>query len=181
MYQTLIRPVITYGCPVWFNVSPAFMEILRIFERRCLRACTSLYRTAQSQYTKYVSNKKLYNKANVVRIDNFIINLIRNHILRCTTNYENNLIMAPYYTNENYISEALGKGFVPPEAFIYLDKNRYIQDINGIPVIYHIYRRANIKAVQSTTYNVGDFRFNTNISQKDIALASKTRKFWWLS
>ena len=64
-----------------------------VFERKCLRACTRMFRTSQSNYLKYVSNKSLYDKANIVRIDNFIIQLIRNYIIRSTITYEHNLIL----------------------------------------------------------------------------------------
>lgn len=102
LYQSLIRPILTYGCQIWFNISPSYMEKLRVFERKCLRACTSLYRSPNSQFTKYVSNRKLYNTAKVSRIDNFIIHLIRNHILKSFECKENNLRLAPYYVNHEY-------------------------------------------------------------------------------
>ena len=35
-YMALIRPIITYGCPIWFNVSASTMEKIRVFERKCL-------------------------------------------------------------------------------------------------------------------------------------------------
>ena len=31
-YQTLIRPIITYGCPIWYNIPTSVMEKIRIFE-----------------------------------------------------------------------------------------------------------------------------------------------------
>lgn len=77
-YQLVIRPIITYGCSIWFNVSASLMEKNRLFERKCLRACLNMYRSEQSDYTEYISNLKLiYNEAKIPRVDNFIINLIR--------------------------------------------------------------------------------------------------------
>ncbi|KAI4485701.1 hypothetical protein M0802_012586 [Mischocyttarus mexicanus] len=38
-------------CKIWFNVSAGMMESLRIFERRCVRACLGLYKSAESNYT----------------------------------------------------------------------------------------------------------------------------------
>lgn len=183
MYQSLIRPIITYGCPIWYNISPSYMEKIRLFERKCLRACTSLFRTSQSNYIKYVSNKKLYNTSNIIRIDNFIITLIRNNILRCTSCIENNLIMAPYYTNEEYIAHTLQEGFVPPEAFLYLDKLNIIQNENGIPVFYHNHRRANIKAVNCNLTSHTNFRYDMNISNRECSILQRTKskQFWWLS
>lgn len=127
MYQVLVRPIITYGCSIWFNISPSYMEKIRVFERKCLRTCTSVNRPHQSNFLKYVSNVKLYNKANIIRIDNFIIHLIRKHILRCIHCTDFNLIMAPYYTDEEYIKTSILNGFVPPESFLFLDSKNCIK------------------------------------------------------
>ncbi|KNC20875.1 hypothetical protein FF38_04214 [Lucilia cuprina] len=58
MYQSLIRPIITYACSIWFNISASNMEKIRIFERKCLRACTSLYRSSEV-YKSYLQKEKL--------------------------------------------------------------------------------------------------------------------------
>ena len=181
MYQVLIRPIISYACPIWYNISPSYMEKIRVFERKCLRACTRLYRAPSSNYKKYISNQILYNEAKIIRIDNFIISLIRNNILRATSNTENNLILAPYYTNDLYIMETLKTGFVPPEAFLFLDKMGLIQNPNNIPIFYHNYRRANVKKVNFNDNNI-NWRFDASISNSEINLRrfSNARKYWWL-
>ena len=33
-YQTLIRPIITYGCPIWYNIPASLMGKIRIFEKK---------------------------------------------------------------------------------------------------------------------------------------------------
>lgn len=180
MYQSLIRPIISYGCPIWFNISPSVMEKIRIFERKCLRSCTSLYRTTESNYEKYFRNNTLYQKANIVRIDNFIINIIRNHILRCIDCDNNNLIKAPYLTSDSYLLYTMSKGYVPPEVFIALDKKKYIQNERGIPVFYHLNRRATDKAIHLESLNPNNCGFDTSISDKDYKLSKKSNKFWWL-
>ncbi|CAK9813144.1 Nucleic-acid-binding protein from transposon X-element [Anthophora plagiata] len=78
-YKLLIRPILTYGCPIWYNISAGTMEKLRIFERKCLRACLGKYRSPESNYKKMISNYKLYEEAKLIRIDLFILKLIRNH------------------------------------------------------------------------------------------------------
>ena len=57
-YQTLIRPIITYGCPIWYNIPASVMEKIRIFERKCIRACLSIYRSEYSGYRQYGKNKR---------------------------------------------------------------------------------------------------------------------------
>ena len=56
------------------------MEKLRIFERNCLRACLKMYKTSESNYESHYPNKKLYDNANIPRIDNFILKLNRDHM-----------------------------------------------------------------------------------------------------
>ena len=72
-YQSLIRPIITYGYPIWYNIPASVMEKIRIFERKCTRACLSIYRSEHSGYRKYVKNKKIYDLANIHRIDCHIL------------------------------------------------------------------------------------------------------------
>ena len=130
----LIHPILTYGCQIWFNISPSYMEKLRVFERKCLRSCTYLFRMPNSNYIKLFSNKILYQKAKLSQIDNFIIHLIRNHIIRCLDCYDNNLILANYYADHEYVKKCLQSGYVPPEAFLYLDGNGFIQNEVWIPI-----------------------------------------------
>lgn len=132
-YQLLIRPIITYGCPIWYNISASLMEEIRIFERRCLRSCTNLYRAAESDYVKHVSNIKLYDTAKVPRIDNFMISLTRDHFAQASKLYQNSLIYGAFYPNSLYYQKALESGYIPPEAFIYLDNNGLIQDTDYLP------------------------------------------------
>jgi len=39
------------------------MEWIRIFERKCLRACLGKYRSQESNYQKYLNNNKIYDLA----------------------------------------------------------------------------------------------------------------------
>ena len=86
----LIRPIITYGVPIWWNTNAATMEKFRRFERSCLRAALNLYRSPESNYKHMYSNHVLYKEASIPRIDIFILDLIRN-----------------YYNNLTYIPNAI--------------------------------------------------------------------------
>lgn len=185
-YQLLIRPIITYGCPIWYNVSASLMEKIRQLERRCLRACTHLNRSKESDYTKYISNKKLYDKANISRIDTFIIYLTREHFLQASTVTHNSLIYAALYPNPMYYEKTLSTGNIPPEGFLYLDNKGYIQDCNGVPLIYHYARHNNNKRLQ---YEQVDDRDNARIWRYDASGTGedntkhkkKLAKYWWLT
>ena len=183
LYQSLIRPILTYGCPIWFNISPSYMEKIRIFERKCLRSCTKLFRTPQSNYTKYYSNNKLYNSSNIIRIDNYIIKLIRNHINNSMNCECNNIIKAPYYVSHDYICTSLLNGFVPAESFLYLDSRGFIQSAEGIPLFYHFYRRATNKSFDENIVYANDIRYDTSISLRDMeyTLSLNSNHFWWLN
>ena len=147
-YQSLIRPILTYGCPTWFNISSSLMEKLRVFERKCLRILSlNKYRKPETEFKYYISNNKLYNESNVIRIDNFIIHLIRKHYSRAADNIINSNISHPIFTDEVYIKKILKNQFIPPESFIYLDKLNFIQDSNNIPIFYHINRRSTNKEI----------------------------------
>ena len=100
LYKTIVRSVLCYGAPIWINISPSYMEKLRKFEKKC--SCTSLFRSPSSDYKKFVLNKKFYEISNIHRIDNFIIKLIRNNILKWTENIKNYFIMSPYYVDDLY-------------------------------------------------------------------------------
>ena len=183
LYQTLVRPIITYGCPVWFNISPSYMEKLRKFERKCLRACTGQYRSHHSNYLKYISNQKLYDFAQVSRIDNYIIKLIRNHISSATKSETNNFIKGPYYENDEYLKTCLQSGFVPPETFIFLDKSEFIQNSEGIPIFYHMYRRATDKSFNIESLSLTNNRFDTSIPHRDELFSHTVNSnlYWWLN
>ncbi|CAB0031425.1 unnamed protein product [Trichogramma brassicae] len=58
-YLCLIRPILVYGCPVWFNLSASSMEKLRMFERRIVRICLNKYKSAHSGFTRNIRLKLL--------------------------------------------------------------------------------------------------------------------------
>ncbi|CAD6222104.1 GSCOCG00012995001-RA-CDS, partial [Cotesia congregata] len=78
-YLLLVRPILTYAAPIWWNTSAAVIENYRVFERKCLRACIGAYRSAESNFKKFISNSVIYSIANIPRIDNHIIRLIRDY------------------------------------------------------------------------------------------------------
>ena len=86
--------------------------------------------------------KKIYNKAKVPRIDNFILKLIRNHFASTRSVPTNGLIQGLTYPNPLYFVKTLTSGHIPPEAFLDLDEKGFIQNNKNIPIIYHAIRRA---------------------------------------
>lgn len=183
-YISLIRPILLYACPIWFNISPFYMEKLRIFERKCLRTCLNKFLRVQGDTKKTVSNKVIYNEADVHRIDIQLIRQTRNHIRRGSENRSNSLIFGPYYHNDGYYKNCIHAGNVPPEAFIYLDREGYLLDDSFSPIIYHLHRKTSDKTFTYSKHNYphDHLRFNTDMSDRDIeALEKEWHNYWWLT
>lgn len=187
-YQALIRPIITYGCPIWYNISASLMEKIRVFERKCIRACLSTYRSEHSEFKKYVKNKKIYDSANIHRIDCHILKLSRNHFAQVAKIKENSLIFSCLFPNELYHKNTLKTGFIPPEAFLYLDEKNYLQDQNNIPIIYHIKRKAGSKTILYEENLNGQtvdtrWRYSMALPQKDTKDKHRKniKRYWWIS
>ena len=122
----LVRSVLLYASPIWYNTNAATMEKLRRKERIILRKCLFINRSSHSDYKKYTSNKKLYNEAKITRIDNFIIKLNRDYFANTKKVTENKIIQNLTNTDTNYINRAKITGYLPPEAFVQLDKESYL-------------------------------------------------------
>lgn len=110
-----------------------------IWERTCIRACLGRHKHPGTNFRTMLSNKKIYNQADIPRIDSFIVKLTRNHINQALKNDANPLIKEPYMMRLDIIDGMRAKGFLPPGAFPRLDQLRYIQNDSNIP-IYHIKR-----------------------------------------
>ncbi|XP_076221690.1 uncharacterized protein LOC143176940 [Nomia melanderi] len=182
--ELLIRPILTYGCPIWYNISAGTMEQLRVFERKCLRACLSRYRTPESNFTKLVKNHRLYEEANIIRIDLFILKLIRNHWANVHNVTTNSLIHCSTFPNPLYFRKTMVTGYTPPESFIYLDSEGYIQNSENVPIIYHVHRRTFDKHItydKNIRFNDPDMRYNYNLSNVDKRDKHRQNiRYWWL-
>ncbi|XP_017892292.1 uncharacterized protein LOC108632312 [Ceratina calcarata] len=186
LYMILIRPIVTYASPIWWNINHTSMEKLRTFERKCLRACLSLYRSQQSNWLHYISNMTLYEQANITRIDIFIINLARQYFSKLPQN-KNELIRSLAIISTAAAEEQMNNGYINPEAFIYCDKQGIIQNSLNIPILYHWRRnRANKRiAFKATDFilNPDKFAFSMRIPPTDFLNFARlnTAKYWWLS
>lgn len=57
LYMLLIRPILTYAAPIWWDFNHTSGERLRCLERKCLRACLKLYRSQSSDWQHYIRNQ----------------------------------------------------------------------------------------------------------------------------
>lgn len=178
-YLCLIRPIIAYACPVWWNISPCYMEKIRSFERKCLRICLNYYREPHDNFKKRTKNQKIYKIAKIPRVDIFLIKLTRNHIKKSINNNNNQLIRGPFFPRDEFYKNAITKGFVPPETFIYLDENKYIINKDSIPMFYHISRHINNKKINydPAKMDISDCVYDTNITKLDKNLMSNFKYY----
>lgn len=148
-----------------------------------------MQRSRESGFKKHCRNENLLHVANILRIDNFMIKLIRNHCARASSsNATNNLINGPYFNQDRYFEKCLKSGHLPPEAFIYADAKGHIQDQKNVPLIYHIKRGRDQYAFTYRPNIIGEenmalCRFNIKMSNKDIKDNHRKnhKKFCWLS
>ena len=147
------------------------MEDIRRFERRCLRLCHGgAYRSQESGFIKYATNKKLYDNLNIPRIDNFIISLIRNHIARSLDIVANTLISGPLLSIDvRYAKKCLTSGFIPAEVFAFLDKLGFIQNDMGNPIFYHTPREYPKKRILFDPQVINNLIYDTDIPKRQTS------------
>ena len=187
-YMLFVRPLITYATACWYNTSASAIEALRLFESKCLRICLNLNRNRLHQYQKYINNRTLYNSAKIPRIDNFIVKLTRNFFVSSKKITDNKIISKHSEAlDEDKFLKCKTSGYVPPQAFINLDQNGYIQDHNNVPILYHNRRnKANKKILfdaNDTTFIKANSIYSKAIPDIDFYNFSRLniKKYWWLS
>ena len=77
-YKQLVRPLITYGFPTWFNVPKTQIKKIKALERNCLRQCINFNRTPEEY--KYISNSELYSRSDIIPIDSYMFGLCEKFI-----------------------------------------------------------------------------------------------------
>lgn len=182
-YQLLIRPILTYAPTACRNVSASTVEKLRRFERKCLRACLNMYRSQKTEYKHFISNQQLLNEANISRIDNHILKLIRMSLSRYRRS-DNKIIEELSTCSEEYADKCMKTGYIPIAAFSHIDAKDLIQDGQNRPILYHGRRNRADKSIPpdfSTTHGQRNpMRYNKSISEVDVNDFHRTsEELWW--
>lgn len=92
LYKIYIRPIFSYASCIWSipgNISSAQMEKLRLRERKFLRSSSNFHRN-RNDYM-YQNNKKLYDTANINRIDRFLVDINIKFINKCAEHFSNRI------------------------------------------------------------------------------------------
>lgn len=181
-YQLLIRPIIIFSTPILWNTGPTIIEQLRKFERGCLRAILKAHRTKESDYKKRTKNKVIYNRANIPRIDIFMLKLVRRYFSNLEES-NNILIKEISKQNEELALDMMKSGYMTPETFMYCDKISVIQDQNNVPIIYHKKRHSTNKKISniSEEYNNDTVTYSTALASRDLKDTDRlSKKYKWL-
>jgi hypothetical protein len=100
---------------------------------------------------------------------------------------ENSLISGCVLPNETNYKNTLSTGYIPPEAFIYLDERNYLQDQNNIPMIYHIKRKTGSNSILYEENQNGQtvdsrWKYSMALPQKDTEdnHRKNTNKYCWI-
>ncbi|CAG5093327.1 Protein of unknown function [Cotesia congregata] len=157
----------------------------RMFERKCLRACLGAYRSAASNYNKFISNSTLYNLADIPRIDSHIIRLIRDYFSKLPSIENSTINNLTKFTAED-LKKRNETGMLPPQAFLPLDDKGLIQDEDNVPTIYHCKRH---KAHKKIEYDADDPKFRWVDFTYSKAMPTRDKmddhrlddKYWWLT
>lgn len=152
-YKQIIRPILAYSFPIWFSISSHQMERIRCFERKVLKICSGLKDIKFDDGSiKKVSNKNIYKKCKMKRIDNFLIESAVRFLNSCL--YNDNSLISNYAEKLNTISFPLTERYYSP---IYLKKliESNIVYSNNMALFYH--RRFNSFDISNTVYNTCQF------------------------
>lgn len=179
-YMLLIRPLLSYAAPIWWNASASTIEKLRKFERSCLRACLHIFRASNSK--RFICNKIIYNKADIPRIDSFLLKLSRDYY--ASLNRSNNAYLREYCEiNDFSCSDRARTGYLHPHSFMFFDKLGCIQDEHNVPILYHTPRHPSNKTI--ITSDITDERrhkYAKTLPDRDVKSNYKfANKYWWLA
>lgn len=186
LYMLLVRPILTYAAPIWWNCNHTVMEKLRCLERRCLRACLRLYRSQYSDWQHYIRNQAIYETAEIPRIDSFTLRLTRDYFSGLP-NIDNAVIRSSSMQRDEVSKRQITIGYVAPQAFTYCDQRGLLQNECNIPILYHWKRnKANKKiALKHDAYDTsrGNFTFSIALPKRDRRDFHRLNfeKYWWLS
>lgn len=135
-YKQLIRPMITYGFPTWFNVSKTSMNKIRIFERKCLRQCNNIVRTPDD--FKFISNDELYARSRVVPIDSYMFGLCERFVDNLVM-LDNSLIesVVRSQSDTRYFDQCLqSKRYLPVSGLKYFVSEGLVWNSDGVLKFY---------------------------------------------
>ena len=162
------------------------MERIRKFERYCLRAALHIYRNEHNKF--FISNSKIYDAANVSRIDLHILKLVRDFLANLRA-IDNSFLHSYSHTPNYEIFANSVTEYIYPHSFTYFDSSNIIQNYENIPLTYHTSRhQAHKKShIDQTTPPPPPpppiLKYSTTIPNGDFCDTYNrfSQKYWWVS
>lgn len=99
LYKAAIRPILLYGFPIWFSISPSVMKELEIFERKILRKCIN---KKYKNPTKMLSNTYIYSNSGIEPICLYALNIQKRFVEKLPNH--DNVLMNEIYDRDKNIS-----------------------------------------------------------------------------
>ena len=85
IYKTIIRPIMTYGCPIFNNCAKSHRKKLHVIENKILRMALNI------KWDDFVTNNEVHERSMTPTLEEFCNKLTENFFNRCQDN-ENPLI-----------------------------------------------------------------------------------------
>lgn len=99
LYKVALRPILLYGFPIWFAISPSVAKELEIQERKILRKCVNKF---YSNPTKRYSNVYIYEKSAITPLCTYAMSLHRKFVEKLVTH--DNILMVEVLEREKNIN-----------------------------------------------------------------------------
>lgn len=131
LYKQLIRPIVTYGFPIWISASKTAYQLLEKMERRIMRAITGKYRRDTIDGLRWFPERELRKDTGIENIIDHLELLMERHLKR-TYDHPNGLIseqMSQEIDNEDYFVttrhlDSIGVGEYARQSKVNISKNR---------------------------------------------------------
>ena len=85
IYKSIIRPIVTYACPIFINCAKTNFNKLQVFQNKLLRQIFEI------NWDDFISNESIHSQANIPSVHEFAFKLSRNFYAHCTS-HNNDLI-----------------------------------------------------------------------------------------
>lgn len=123
-YKAVIRPVMTYACPIWLLVTPSLMDRLKTVELHVLQSVHRKWRR-RGTYRNY-SYRYLVEVSKIPAVDYFVINRTRRYLMRLAGSGVGTVNLSdPDWASElKHVRQFKFK----PETFMFLDALGLIVD-----------------------------------------------------
>lgn len=99
LYKVALRPILIYGFPIWFAISPSVAKELEIQERKILRKCVNKF---YENPVKRFSNAYIYEKSGVTPLCKYALALQRKFVEKLATH--DNILMTELLEREENIN-----------------------------------------------------------------------------